>query len=169
VGLGLAKFILSGSHCLTLEKVFPLSKYISHTYPLSFVLVKSQSHRTMDAWFLLRWRFRGGTRTGKISFVGVTLPFIGEGVPPVEIHFSCILIEFCTSLIPISQDYGCVIPPKIKIPRLDLDWQNFCCQGHIAWHWSRCSPCQNSFLMHTYWLLYKSNTNHTGQWMRDSC
>jgi hypothetical protein len=65
----------------------------------------------------------------------------------VKIHFSCTLIEFCTSQIPISQDYGCVIPPKMKIPRSDLDWQVFFCQGHIAWHWWRCSPCQNLFLM----------------------
>jgi hypothetical protein len=46
--LGLAKFLLSGSLCPTLVKVFPLSKFIFHAYPLSFVLVKSQSRRTMD-------------------------------------------------------------------------------------------------------------------------
>jgi hypothetical protein len=40
--LGLAKFLLSGSHYLTLVKVFPLSEFISHAYPLSFVLVKLQ-------------------------------------------------------------------------------------------------------------------------------
>jgi hypothetical protein len=67
---------------------------LSHAYLLSSVQVKYQSHRTMDAWFLLRWRFRGGTSTGKISFVRVTSPNIGEGVTPVRIYFSCIPIEF---------------------------------------------------------------------------
>jgi hypothetical protein len=145
---------LSGSHCLSLVKVFPCrNSFLMHTY---WVLNKSTTNLT-GLWMRdspQRWRFQGGTWTGKISFIRVTLPDIGEGVPPVEIHFSCILIEFCTSQIPISQDYyGCVIPPKMKIPRSDLDWQNFFCQGHIAWHWLRCSPCQNLFLMHTHWVL----------------
>jgi hypothetical protein len=49
IGLGLAKFLLSGSHCPTLVKVFALSKLLSHAYLLSSVQVKYQSHRTMDA------------------------------------------------------------------------------------------------------------------------
>jgi hypothetical protein len=117
------------------------------------VLVKSQSRRTMEAWFPLRWRFRGRSWTGKIYFVEVTLPDIGEGVPPVKINFSCILIEFCTSQLPISQDYGCVIPPKMMILRWYLDWQHFFCQGHFARHCGRCSPCQDLFLMHTHWVF----------------
>jgi hypothetical protein len=129
-------------------KVFPLSKFISHAYPLSFVQVKSQSRRTMDA-FLLRW--------------------IGEGVPPVAIPYSCLPIEFCTSQLPNPQDNGCVIPAKMKIPGSDLDWQYFFCQDHIAWQWWRCSPCCNSLLMPTHWVLYKSTPKPAGLWMRDSC
>jgi hypothetical protein len=65
-----------------------------------------------------------------MSFVRVTNPIIGEGVPPVGIHFTCIPMEFCTSQPPIPQHYGSVIPAKMKIPESDLDWQNFFCQGH---------------------------------------
>ncbi len=128
---GLAKCHLSGSLIPSLVKVIPLLKFISHAYPLSFVQVNLQSHKTnVDPWFPLRWRFRGRTWTGKISFVRVTNPIIGEGVPPVKIHLTRISSEFCTSQPPIPQHYGSVIPTKMKIPGSDLDWQNVICQGH---------------------------------------
>jgi hypothetical protein len=98
VGLGDARFLFSGSMILPLVKMsplillflkaFPLLRILSHECPLSSVHVKSQSRTTIDAWFPLRCRFWGRPWLCKISFVRITDPVIGGGVPPVENLFS---------------------------------------------------------------------------------
>ncbi len=104
VSIGATKIVWSGSHINALVELIPLSHLISCAYPLSFVQVKSESHRTLNARFPLRCIFCGKRWCYKKCLIRIPYLCIGGVDPPITFYFLCIAIEICASQIWSQQD-----------------------------------------------------------------